>query len=356
MYPPLACPFCHRTVSQRDQAFICPECNRSYPIYDGVPDFSTWSHYWNQVSPEQMLAILEAAKTHGYRYAVEKLLTAFTSPYMAGYVLGESRADFRCLLPITRTSSVLDLGAGWGAVSCTLAPITGTVAAVDTNPHTLRFVRIRAQQSGIGNLQPIRIDPLDDGRLPFPDDTFDIAIMNGVLEWVGEASAEVPPSQAQMRCLQEVRRILKPRGTLFVGIENRYGFGYFLGARDHSRVPYTSLMPRPVANAFTYLLRSRPYRTYTYSLRGYRRLLNEAGFADPEPYIALPSYRDPEYILPADDDRAIAFLIQRRSAHVVDRVRRRILSALFHPGRTAMGCKLLRAFSDSFLLIAEAAK
>ncbi len=356
MQPLFACPICRRTISPQGETLQCPQCGRSFPVANGIPDFSTRSHYWNQVSPEQMQLLLEAAETHGYRYAVDKVLTAFTSPHMAGYVLGESRADFRCLLPLTRTSHVLDLGAGWGAVACTLAPITGAVTAVDTNPHTLRFVEIRARQSGIHNLYPVRIDPLDDGRLPFPDDAFDIAIMNGVLEWVGEASTDLSPVQAQMRCLQEVRRVLRPSGTLFVGIENRYAFGYFLGARDHSRVPYTSLMPRPLANVFTRLLLSRPYRTYTYSLQGYRHLLSAAGFTEPEPYIALPSYRDPEYILPATDDRAIAFLMQRRTAHVVDRVRRRILNVLFHPGTTSLGCKLLRAFSDSFLLVAEAVK
>lgn len=353
---PLACPFCRRTVSPQGAGLVCLECGRSYPVYDGVHDFSTRSHYWNQVSPDQMRLLLETAETHGYRYAVERLLTSFTSPHMAGYVLGESRADFRCILPVTPSAQVLDLGAGWGAVSCTLAAVTEGVTAADTNPHTLRFVSIRARQSHIGNLQLVRIDPLDDGRLPFPDDAFDIAIMNGVLEWVGEASSDVPPAQAQLRCLQEVRRVLKPHGMLYVGIENRYSFGYFLGARDHSRMPYTSLMPRPLANAFTYLIQNRPYRTYTYSLKGYRRLLNAAGFADPEPYIALPSYRDPEYILPAEDDRAIAFLMQRRTAHVVDRVRRRILNALFHSGAARIGCRLLRAFSDSFLLVAEASK
>ena len=45
--------------------------------------------------------------------------------------------------------------------------------------------------------------------------------------------------------ISEMRRVLKPGGSIYVGIENRYAYGYFMGAQDHNRLRYTSILPRP---------------------------------------------------------------------------------------------------------------
>jgi hypothetical protein len=102
--------------------------------------------------------------------------------------------------------------------------------------------------------------------------------------------------------------LLKDNGVLLVGIENRFGVGFFLGHNDHSGIPYTSLVPRPVA---TFMLRRssrthyrtqlnprKQYRTYTYSENGYRELLSEAGFAETLSYWADPGYNQPYHLVP----------------------------------------------------------
>lgn len=354
MAAPFFCPWCRHELSAQTDELVCGACHRRFPVEERLPDFSSRSHYWNQITEEQMEVILEIARLHGYRYAIEKIFTLLTDRSHAGYVLSESRADFRAILPITPESDVLDLGGGWGAIACTLAPGCRSVTTVDTNPYTLRFIQMRARQSGLDNVRPARIDPLDDARLPFPDGSFDVAIMNGVLEWVGEATEGVSPQEVQRRCLIEVRRVLKPGGALYVGIENRFAYGYFLGARDHSRLRYTSLMPRSLASLITRLRQGRPYRTYTYSYQGYKALLASAGFGSPELYLAIPSYRDPEYILPAEDDRAIAYFMRRRAAHIVDAMRRRTVQTLFNRLPLSVSCRLVRQLFYSYLMVAEA--
>ena len=61
-----------------------------------------------------------------------------------------------------------------------------------------------------------------------------------------------------------------------------------------------TVAPRPVAH---WLARRRGlpgYRNYLYGRHGYRKLLAEAGFADLQCYLALPSYNHPRYLVPLD--------------------------------------------------------
>ena len=92
--------------------------------------------------------------------------------------------------------------------------------------------------------------------------------------------------------LKDFHRILKPGGHVYVGIENRIGYVYFLGGRDHGGLRFTSLMPRPIADIYSRLIKRQPYRAYTYSLLGYKNLLKKAGYSQIDFYATIPSYRN----------------------------------------------------------------
>jgi ubiquinone/menaquinone biosynthesis C-methylase UbiE len=331
----------------------CAGCERKYPFREGIPDFSSREHYWNLLTEERMDVLLDIARDRGYKYAVEKILGAFADPYLVGYVLDDGRADFRALLPLTRDSAVLDLGSGWGAVACGLAASCGTVTALDTNPRSLEFIRLRAEQSGLTNVNVAQIDPLDDAHLPFADNTFDVAMLNGVLEYVGEASRDSSPEEVQRRCLEEIRRVVKPGGVLYVGIENRYGLLYFLGTRDHSSLRYTSLLPRPIANLIMQIRLRRPYRTYTYSEAGYRNLLKSAGFDEPSMYLAYPTYREPHFILPSNNDRALTYFVRRHASHIRSRIQRAVVNGVFRLLPPRLSCRLMVKVFYCYMLVAE---
>ena len=86
---------------------------------------------------------------------------------------------------------------------------------------------------------------------------------------------------------------MKPDGQVYIGIENRIGYGYFLGKPDeHSKLKYATLLPRSWANRYLLAKRREPYRTYTYSWRGYRKLLRDAGFMTARFYCPFPEYRE----------------------------------------------------------------
>ena len=134
--------------------------------------------------------------------------------------------------------------------------------------------------------------------LPFRTGTFDAVVLNGVLEWV-PVTAVGAPRQCQLAMLRELRRLLKTNGQLYVGIENRVGLKYFRGAIDeHSHLKFTSLMPRRLANAWSRARRNQDYRTYTYSRRGYAKLLREAGFTQVDFYCPYPDYREFDRLVP----------------------------------------------------------
>ena len=93
-----------------------------------------------------------------------------------------------------------------------------------------------------------------------------------------------------------------------IGIENRFGYNMFQGDIDHSGLPYTSLMPRSVASLYlkfnrrahnrTTLNPQRKYRTYTYTQRGYQKLLAQSGFQSNTFYWSDPGYNQPYSLVP----------------------------------------------------------
>ena len=102
--------------------------------------------------------------------------------------------------------------------------------------------------------------------------------------------------------------------------------------------------------------RGQPYRTYTYSLGGYKSLFKEAGFEPPALYLAIPSYRDPEYIVPAEDNRAITYFVRRRTGQMVNKVKRWLVEAIFDRLPPRMSCGMLRQLFYSYLMVAGSGK
>jgi SAM-dependent methyltransferase len=181
----------------------------------------------------------------------------------------------------------------------------GEVYCIEAIPERIEFTQERLLQEGIRNVRLIQASAT---QMPLMDNTFDLVVTNGVLEWVGEWDLEGTPRDVQVRFLSKICRLLKDDGVLVIGIENRFGYGMLLGGNDHSGIPYTSLVPRPVADFMlrhsstphhrTRLNPKKEYRTYTYSQRGYRKLLTDAGFRESSCYWAQPGYNQPYHLIP----------------------------------------------------------
>jgi ubiquinone/menaquinone biosynthesis C-methylase UbiE len=308
-YADLRCPDCRGILTAGVSVLSCPVCKRLFPVTGGIADFRDADGYWGNVSREKMRVLNARAEASGDWLAATRELI----PEYLGAIAPFDRADARFLWPFDSNSRILDAGSMWGALTLPAARQCREIYALDKTLETLDFLRIRAGQEGYKN---VRFAAATLDRLPFADGFFDMVILNGVLEWVASEEDVVleehwegrrkqarrhrgDPRRMQVEALKEIRRVLKPGGRLYLAIENRFGYPYLAGAPDdHVNLKYVSFLPRFLANAITKHQRGNQYRTYTYGLPGYRKLLRDAGFSDAEFYGAFPHYFRPSEIIP----------------------------------------------------------
>ncbi len=283
---------------------VCPKCGTTWPVRDGIPRFfQIPNHYWGEVSRNEAVELIEAARQGSWVEAVRARFPEHDN--MIGGLLDPQRASWAPMLGLDEKSVALDIGSGYGCITQSLSRFVGEVYSVEAVPERIDFTRERLRQERVNNVRLVQASAAD---LPLAENSFDLVVVNGVLEWVGEWDLTVDPRAVQMNFLKKIFRLLKDDGILLVGIENRIGWTFVLGEQDHSGMPYTTLVPRAVAN-WLLRLNSKPhfrtelnprkqYRTYTYSESGYRELLSEAGFAATSAYWADPGYNQPYCLIP----------------------------------------------------------
>ena len=300
------CLACQATLSlDGDDLLRCPACQKSWPVRDGVPRFFEPSYYWGEVPKSEAGEFLKQAKEMGWHPAAMNRFSGDRDMQIS--LTDWQRASWLPLLGLEEKSVALDIGCGYGAITSSLARAAGQVFSLEAVPERIEFTRIRMSQEGLSNVTLVQASALDP---PFSDGMFDLVIVNGVLEWVGEWDHEGNPRDVQIGFLKQMGRILKPGGTLLIGIENRWGYNGAFGSIDHSGLPYTNLMPRRMAtwwlrrstreHTHTVLNSKREYRTYTYGARGYQKLLADSGFPATSMYWPDPDYNQPFSIIPLD--------------------------------------------------------
>ena len=99
---------------------------------------------------------------------------------------------------------VLDLGSGAGTDSLVAAQMVGedgSVTGIDMTPEMLAKARSAAAAMGATNVEFVEAEA---ERLPFPDESFDVVISNGVIDLIPDKDA----------VFAELHRVLKPGGRL----------------------------------------------------------------------------------------------------------------------------------------------
>jgi SAM-dependent methyltransferase len=125
---------------------------------------------------------------------------------------------------IRSARSILDIGAGGGAILHALERRGARLAAVEVSPDAVEALRSRGFEAE-------RVD-LDEGKLPFATDAFDVVLCYDVFEHL--FSPDV--------LLAEIRRVLSPSGVAFLCVPNtlngfnrlRFALGDYVDIMDTS--------------------------------------------------------------------------------------------------------------------------
>jgi arsenite methyltransferase len=99
---------------------------------------------------------------------------------------------------------VLDLGSGAGTDSLVAAQMVGPegqVVGIDMTPEMLGRARAAAAKLGAENVEFVEAEA---ERLPFPDESFDVVISNGVVDLIPDKDA----------VFGELYRVLRPGGRI----------------------------------------------------------------------------------------------------------------------------------------------
>lgn len=187
---------------------------------------------------------------------------------------------------------VLDVGCGGGGISIAFAERCREVVTLDTKIENINLVKKRIGERGLKTIRLLESNAL---YLPFSKETFDIVIMNGVLEWVGYGTQE-NPLPLQTKALDEAFRVLKEKGVLYLAIENRW-YPFNILRDPHAHIPLVAVLPQKIANRLSLLLTNKPYETPIYSYWKLNDLLKNRGFSKISMFAPLTNYQYPVVIV-----------------------------------------------------------
>ena len=175
--------------------------------------------------------------------------------------------------------SVLELGAGCGALTRYLGETAGRVVALEGSPRRAGIAASRCRDLASVTVVNDTIQGLE------LSEKFDVVTLLGVLEYARSFGPETEKPEAALLAI--ARSFLKPDGHLLLAIENQLGLKYFAGApEDHLGRPFFGI--HDLYSATT---------PVTFGRKELLGLLEGAGFASVEQLVPLPDYKLPVTVL-----------------------------------------------------------
>lgn len=293
------CPSCKHRLEPGVDSLSCAQCGVSYPVNSGIPCFAGNTSAWSIPDKNSSGTILDNARLLGWEQSLKDM-----DPDRADWISGRKRFPLSILC--SPKGRALDCGCGWGGLTFWLSREFDDTYALDTQIDGLHFINIRAAQNKNKNVHAVQGSILS---MPFEDKFFDVVVLNGVLEWIGTITDNEPPETLQKKALLEIKRVLKPDGTLCLAIENRFGLQYFLGYNEeHTGLRFVSILPRHVARIYHRIIKKNEFRAITHSRHALLKLLDECGLKQTLCFGVHPSYRNARYLISLHGPGAIHFL------------------------------------------------
>lgn len=164
-------------------------------------------------------------------------------------------------------ADVLDIGCGDGGALIAFAELGARCAGIETNRKSIARARIRAEEHGVS----VAFQPASAEALPFDSESFDLVMLDNVLEHVGDRE----------QTLREIHRVLRPGGILYAVTPKPLAL-YALWNDPHYDLAGLVLLPRKAQIWYFERVRGGGKGSYDVGViptrRSARRLLKNAGF------------------------------------------------------------------------------
>jgi hypothetical protein len=197
------------------------------------------------------------------------------------YHLSEIRSHVIEWVPITKEDSVLEIGAGCGALTTILSEKSKKVTCIELSKKRSLINANRNKDKDnieilVGNFQDIEIS-----------EKYDYITLIGVFEY---AKSYINSERPYEKFLEIIKKYLKPNGKIIIAIENKLGLKYWAGCKeDHTGLYFEGLEGYPKTDVVR-----------TFSKNEIYELLKESGFKNNEFYYPYPDYKLPNAIYSDD--------------------------------------------------------
>jgi 2-polyprenyl-3-methyl-5-hydroxy-6-metoxy-1,4-benzoquinol methylase len=298
--------------------------------------------YWSNLDQEKNEEMIKDLNTCSTKEVINK-----HCPNLMDIIFSNARAAGLELLNLQGNESCIDYGCMWGALTIPLSLRTKSVVAVDQTYYSLCFLHHRILEKNLTNILLVNYNIK---TLPNFVVKPDIAIINGVLEWIPnagilelsktygkykkETAPKINPYKSHLSFLTNVHSNLNKKGKTYLAIENRYDINQFLLKKDpHVSVRLVCILPRFLSNIISKLVLGRPYINWLYSFKGLKSLLKKSGFSNVELYACFPHYHAPKLIIPYDNQFHKNFTLSgfnlKPSHRILSKIKCRILSLFY---------------------------
>ena len=197
------------------------------------------------------------------------------------YHLSEIRSHIIEWVPITKEDTVLEIGAGCGALTTILSEKSKKVTCIELSKKRSLINANRNKDKDnieilVGNFQDIEIS-----------EKYDYITLIGVFEY---AKSYINSERPYEKFLEIIKKYLKPNGKIIIAIENKLGLKYWAGCKeDHTGLYFEGLEGYPKTDVVR-----------TFSKNEIHELLKESGFKNNEFYYPYPDYKLPNVIYSDD--------------------------------------------------------
>ena len=192
------------------------------------------------------------------------------------YHLSDIRGNIVEWLPITKEDSVLEIGAGCGAITGTLAKMAGKVDCIDLSKSRSLVNATRNKECDninikVGNFQDVE---------KCLTEKYDYITLIGVFEY---GSSYIKADQPYHEFLSIIKKHLKPDGKIVIAIENKYGLKYWAGCMEDHTATYFSGIEGYVGVE----------NVRTFSKKELKEIADEVGLKKQTFYYPYPDYKLP---------------------------------------------------------------